>query len=123
MRFLQVGYLWKLAKKIGREKYLHYLEACNYGNRQVNDEADFWNFGPLAISPRNQIEFLVKVYEGNTPFSQRNIEILKRVMINEKNDKYVLRAKTGWGSQNQKDIGWWVGYIEKNDNAYFFQLG
>jgi len=110
----------ELAKKIGREKYLHYLEACGYGNRHVNDKADFWNFGPLAISPRNQIEFLVKVYEGKTPFSQRNIEILKRVMINEKNDEYVLRAKTGWGSQNQQDVGWWVGYVEKNDNVYFF---
>jgi len=110
----------ELAKKIGREKYLHYLQASGYGNRHVNDEADFWNFGPLAISPSNQIEFLVKVYEGKTPFSQRNIEILKRVMINEKNDKYVLRAKSGWGSQNQMDIGWWVGYVEKNDNVYFF---
>ena len=110
----------ELAKKIGREKYLYYLEACGYGNRQVNDEPDFWNFGPLAISPRNQIEFLMNVYEGETPFSQRNIEILKRVMINEKNDKYILRAKTGWGSQDQKDIGWWVGYVEKKDNVYFF---
>ena len=119
----QVSAVWvfmELAKKIGREKYLHYLEASGYGNRQVNDESDFWNFGPLAISPRNQIEFLVKVYEGKTPFSQRNIEILKRVMINEKNDDYILRAKTGWGSQDQKDIGWWVGYVERKDNVYFF---
>lgn len=88
----------ELAKKIGREKYLHYLEACGYGNRHVNDKADFWNFGPLAISPGNQIEFLVKVYEGKTPFSQRNIEILKRVMINEKKYFAVCRSKSIVGS-------------------------
>ncbi|TDS09757.1 class D beta-lactamase [Sphingobacterium paludis] len=110
----------ELAKKIGREEYVEYLEACNYGNLKVSNEPDFWNFGPLAISTRNQVEFLVKIYEGNVPFSKRNLEILKRVMVMEKNYDYTLRAKTGWGWKDGKDVGWWVGYVEKHNHVYFF---
>lgn len=110
----------ELAKKVGREKYLYYLDACGYGNREVSHEMDFWNFGPLAISPRNQIDFLVKVYEGNLPFSERNLDILKRVMVSEKTDGYTIHSKTGWGWQHGRDSGWWVGYVERKDNVYFF---
>ena len=37
-------------------------------------------------------------------------------MIVEKTPNYVLRAKTGWAGS----IGWYVGYLEQNDNVYFF---
>lgn len=110
----------ELSKKIGRERYLHYLQLCDYGNQNVSDEVDFWNFGPLNISPRQQIEFLIKVYENKLPFSKINIDILKKVMIHEKNDQYTLRAKTGWGWSNGTDAGWWVGYVEKDENVFFF---
>ena len=33
---------------------------------------------------------------------------------------YVVRAKTGWGKQDNKDIGWYVGYVEKADDVYYF---
>ena len=38
----------------------------------------------------------------------------------EKNDSYVLRAKTGYSDVNTLDIGWFVGYVETKDNVYFF---
>lgn len=111
----------ELAKKIGKERYKHYLKLCQYGNQNLSQkDADFWNFGAFAISPVNQIEFLTKVYEEKLPFSKRNIEILKRVMITEKTDTYSIRSKTGWTRVSGNDIGWWVGYVERNDNVYFF---
>lgn len=110
----------ELAKKVGRERYLHYLKACDYGNKEATDEPDFWNFGPLAISPRNQVEFLIKVYKGQLPFSKRNLEILKRVMVSEQTNTYAIRSKTGWGMAGGMDIGWWVGYVEGNGNVHFF---
>ena len=110
----------ELSKKIGKKKYLEFLDECGYGNKLVSNDADFWTFGPLKISPKNQIEFLIKIYEGKLPFSKKNLDILKNVMIKEHNDNYILRAKTGWGRQNKIDIGWYVGYIEKEDNSYFF---
>ena len=121
----------ELAKKVGRARYKKYLSLCHYGNLNLSQQdPDFWNFGPMAISPINQVEFLTKVYEGKLPFSKRNIAILKRVMITERTPNYTIRSKTGWTRVNDKgnyaplptgqDIGWWLGYIERKDNVYFF---
>lgn len=120
----EVSAVWvflDMANKIGRERYHHYLSECNYGNADLSEkDPDFWNLGALAISPANQVEFLIKLYEGKLPFSERNMEILKRVMITEQKEKYTLRSKTGWTRENGIDSGWWVGYVERSDNLYFF---
>jgi beta-lactamase class D len=111
----------ELAKKVGRERYQRYLSASQYGNGNLTENgADFWNFGTFAISPRNQVQFLVKVYGGNVPFSKRNVEILKRVMITERTSSFIIRSKTGWTRVEGKDWGWWIGYVERKDNVYFF---
>jgi beta-lactamase class D len=81
---------------------------------------DFWNFGNFYVSPRNQIEFLIRVYENKTVFSKKNIAILKKVMITEKTINHTLRSKTGWTRVEGLDIGWWVGYLETKENVYFF---
>lgn len=120
----EVSAVWvflELGKKIGRERYRYYLTRCRYGNADVSEkDPDFWNLGALAISPVNQVEFLVKIYEGKLPFSKKNLDILKRVMINDQNENYTLRAKTGWTRENGLDSGWWVGYVETKENTYFF---
>lgn len=111
----------ELAKKIGKSNYKKYLSACKYGNlnlTQSND--DFWNFGNFGISPINQVEFIKKLYDEKLPFSKRNIEIVKKVMITEQTDSYTIRAKTGWTRENNTNTGWWVGYLEANNNTYFF---
>lgn len=110
----------ELAKKIGKENYRHYLRLCGYGNRDPGSKDDFWNFGPLRISPRNQVEFLVRMYEGKLPFSMHNLSILKETMITERTETYTIRSKTGWTRIDGKNIGWWVGYVAREDNLYFF---
>lgn len=111
----------ELAKKIGKEKYKQYLETSNYGNTDlsINDD-DFWNFGGLAISPANQINILIGVYEETLPFKKTSFQILKDMMVEEQTADYTLRAKTGWTREGGKDTGWWVGYLERSDNVYFF---
>ena len=109
------------AKKIGKERYKDFLTKCKYGNLEIfNDDPEFWVYGNFAISPVNQIEILKGIYEESLPFSKRTFEIMKDVMIEEKTDTYTLRTKTGWTNKNGKDIGWWVGYVERKDNVYFF---
>jgi beta-lactamase class D len=111
----------ELAKKIGRKNYRKYLMACNYGNLNLSENNDdFWNFGSFAISPINQVEFIRNLYDEKLPFSRRNIEIVKRVMITEETDNFTIRAKTGWTRENNINTGWWVGYLEANSNTYFF---
>lgn len=64
--------------------------------------------------------FIRKLYEEKLPFSKRNMEIVKRVMISEVTDNFTIRAKTGWTRENNINTGWWVGYLETNNNTYFF---
>lgn len=111
----------ELAKKIGRKNYEKYLKACRYGNVDLSEKGtDFWNFGRFRISPQNQIMLLKAIYEEKLPFSKRNYEILKRVMVAEKTNDYTIRAKTGWTRDGGIDSGWWVGYMEGRENTYFF---
>jgi beta-lactamase class D len=42
-------------------------------------------------------------------------------MVVEQTPDYTIRAKTGLG-QAALQIGWYVGYLEKNKNVYFFAV-
>ncbi len=111
----------ELAKKIGKSNYKKYLSACKYGNQNLTqNNDDFWNFGNFGISPINQVEFIKKLYDEKLPFSKRNMDIVKKVMITEQKDNYTVRAKTGWTRENNTNTGWWIGYLEANNNTYFF---
>lgn len=116
-----VWYYQELARRIGGKQMKYWLDKAGYGNTDTSGGIDkFWLTGGLRITPDQQIEFLKKLYKNNLPFSQRSMNILKDIMITDENIDYVMRAKSGWSTQEGKDIGWYVGYIETNDNIYFF---
>lgn len=118
-----VWFYQELARRIGEKNYKTYLKACDYGNQDINGGlTQFWLGSSLKISPKNQLEFLRKLHEEKLPFSKRTYEITKRIMVREQTNDYTLRAKTGLATVNQTDIGWFVGYVEKKDNVYFFAL-
>jgi len=111
----------ELAKKIGKDNYKKYLSLCHYGNVNLSQtDPDFWNFGAFGISPINQVEFLKNFYDEKLPFSKRNIDIVKKVMITEQNQDYSIHSKTGWTRENDINTGWWVGYLENKNGTYFF---
>ena len=111
----------ELAKKIGKKNYRRYLAACNYGNQDLsNKDDDFWNFGALGISPVGQVNFLRRLYDYDLPFSKKNIDIVKEVMVTEEGQHYTIRAKTGWTRDGNINTGWWVGYVENDRGVYFF---
>ena len=111
----------ELSQKIGKENYNHYLKICNYGNQNITEPGDdFWNFGAFGISPVNQVRFLRNFYEGKIPFSAKNMEIVKQVMITEQTKDYTIRAKTGWTREGGINTGWWVGYVETKHGVWFF---
>ncbi len=116
-----VWFYTETSKRVGREAMQNYYNLSNYGNRNTNGfGADYWNKGDLRITQKEQIAFLVRLYENRLPFSKRSIDILKDVFISEKTDKYVLRTKTGWSDAYTPNVGWLVGYVEHNANVYFF---
>ena len=120
----EISVIWvftELAQRIGRERYSYYLKACNYGNQNLSEpDVDFWNFGELGISPIDHVIFIRNLYEGKLPFSARNMEIVKRVMITEQTENHTIKAKTGWTREGGFNTGWWVGYVETKQGVCFF---
>lgn len=116
-----VWYYQELARRVGGEQMKAWLDRANYGNADTSGGIDmFWLKGGLRISPEEQINFLKRLYENDLPFSQRSMDIVKSIMIEKDTAGYILRAKAGWGGQDNKDIGWFVGYLETKNNVYFF---
>ncbi len=116
-----VWFYQELARRIGRERMQEFISAIGYGNQDISGALDsFWLNGVLKISPRGQITMLVNLYNNTLPFSQRTMDIVKKIMIREKTENYTLRAKTGWSTQEKRDIGWFVGFVERSDNVWFF---
>jgi len=111
----------EMTKDINRKKYKRYLKKSEYGNQVLSEKGiDFWNYGGFGVTPKNQIEFLVKLYKNELPFSKRTLEKVKEVMVSKKNEDYIFRDKTGWAKKDGIDIGWWIGYLQTIDNVYFF---
>jgi beta-lactamase class D len=111
----------EVARKIGLKNMTAYLEKLGYGNMKV-DSANidlFWLEGESQISQLQQIDFLKRLYQSELPISERTEAIIKRMMVIEENNDYMLSGKTGWSFRNGKDNGWFVGYIETRAKTYF----
>jgi beta-lactamase class D len=46
--------------------------------------------------------------------------VVRQIILLEQATGYKLSGKTGWASQVEPQIGWFVGYLETGGNAYFF---
>lgn len=114
-----VWFYQEMARRIGLERMQRYVNLAGYGNRDIRGGLDtFWLTGELRITPREQIDFLVRLHQNKLPFAQRTLAIVKDIFIFEQSEGYVLRAKTGWAGK----VGWFVGYVERGTQAYFFAL-
>ena len=114
-------YFQELARRIAKLDMWNYISKVKYGNMDISERIDsFWLNGKLRISQAEQIEILKKIYKNELPFSKKSIKVVKEILLLEKKSKYKLTAKTGSGIQHGKLIGWFVGYLEKFNNVYFF---
>ncbi|MEI6577163.1 MAG: class D beta-lactamase [Bacteroidota bacterium] len=116
-----VWYYQELARRVDGTLMKYWLDQADYGNADTSGGIDrFWLSGGLRISPKQQIDFLRRLHDDSLPFSKRSMAIVRKIMIASDTLGVVLRAKTGWGSQNKLEIGWYVGYFETKDNVYYF---
>ena len=116
-----VWYYQELARRVGRERMQQYVDGVGYGNQDISGPIDaFWLVGGLRISADEQVEFLKRLYRDDLPFSQRSLDIVKDILLQEQGDAYRLSGKTGSGVVEGVRVGWFVGYLEKQGNVYFF---
>ncbi|MDE1461355.1 class D beta-lactamase [Spartinivicinus poritis] len=114
----------EVAQDVGRLQYRYHLKKMNYGNRELGNLTTFWLDGKLRINAYQQIEFLKKLYSERLPYYKKYQKKTKKIMLNESNPSYKLYGKTGWVMKNGKgiDIGWYVGFLEKDNQTWFFAI-
>ncbi len=113
----------EMARRAGRDTLQAALTREGYGNTTMGDEVDmFWLDTSLRISPDEQVAFLRRLQAGETGFSDRAEGIVKRIMVADTLGGAVVRGKSGWYLHDGVSLGWWVGWVERGDDAYFFAL-
>lgn len=112
-----------IARAVGQERMSRYVEAVKYGNADIGGSLDtFWLEGRLRISAVEQVDFLQRLYEGRLPFSKMSMDVVKDIMAQDQGADWVIRSKTGWAARVVPDIGWWVGWLERKGEVWFFAL-
>lgn len=121
MKYSAVWFYQEMARRVGKEQMQHWLDTVGYGNTLIQPNVDdFWLEEGLTISPYEQIALLERLYNNTLPFSTRTMAIVKDIMKVD-NVPYTMRAKTGWSMRiENKSVGWYVGWVEKDGKPYFF---
>lgn len=100
------------------------LNAMEYGNCDLSGgEGAFWLESSLKISPMEQVQILVKLYNYELNAKPQAVDAVKEAMKLSEQDGAVLSGKTGTGSVNGKTVnGWFIGFVEQDSNVIFFAV-
>jgi bla regulator protein BlaR1 len=120
-----VWYFQNVAKEIGNQRMQHYLNLVGYGNGDMSGGlTTFWLESSLKISAEEQVDFIERLQRSKLPFSQRTMEITKKLIFLKATDKGELHGKTGSSkgpnSQAKASLGWFVGYVIHDGKPYYF---
>ncbi|MGB1294498.1 MAG: penicillin-binding transpeptidase domain-containing protein [Flavobacteriales bacterium] len=112
----------EIAAKVGVERMIDCTNKFQFGKMVLdsNTLTNFWLEGNSGINQFQQIEFLQSFEGSQLPVSERTESIMKRMMLITKNDSIELRGKTGWSNFEKVNNGWYVGYVKRQENTYYF---
>lgn len=113
----------ELARRIGLEQMQAYVTKLDFGNEEIGTSVDtFWLDGPLKISAQEQVLFLAKLAQGQLLISDDIQKSVRGIVLLEQGENWKLYGKTGWENVPNPGIGWWVGWVTKDDHVYSFAL-
>jgi beta-lactamase class D len=126
--YMKYSVLWfshQITEYLGLERFNQYASKLNYGNRdfsgtpgQNDGLLNSWLGTSLEISPHEQVQFLEKLLANELDFPEDAQIKTKKIMDREEEwDGWKLYGKTGGGNGNN---GWFIGWIEKNDQQIVF---
>lgn len=113
----------ELARRIGLERMRENVLKLGYGNGNIGATVDtFWLEGPLKISAIEQAQFLARLAQGQLTLHADVQASVREIILLEQGDSWRLYGKTGWENAPNSGIGWWVGWVKKDDHVYAFAL-
>ena len=117
-----VWYYQELARRIGMERMQHYVNAFDYGNRDLSSGIDrFWLGNSLKISAEQQIRFLERLQVGKLPVSGQAQRVVRDITMQEWTGGADYHGKTGsCSSADGTQHGWWVGFVTHGEQRHVF---
>ena len=133
-----VWYSQLITPQLGMDRIQKYLANFNFGNQDMkgdpgkdNGLTHAWLSSSLMISPWEQIAFLKMLAHAKLPVSQEAQHKTQNILFVEDLDGgWQLFGKSGTGSHTSDDgsqiphrkIGWYVGWIKKQEDSVIFAL-
>ena len=118
-----VWYFQEIARRIGPERMMVGLQKIKYCDStfKINDDIDeFWLNGNLKKNLIGQIEFINQLSSKKLNLRKKTYKTLENIMASDTISNTYIYSKTGWGVEGNEDIGWFVGYLIKNNKKYVF---
>jgi beta-lactamase class D len=131
-----VWYSQIITKKLGMKQFTEYTKRFNYGNKDTSGDkgmnnglTNCWLSSSLAISPKEQIDFMNKLVANKFSMSIDAQGKTKNIMYQEiLSNGWKLYGKTGNGFQLDADgnkiqdrqVGWFVGFVKKDKKIMTF---
>ena len=136
IRHSVLWYAQQVMARLGAQRFAHYVEQFNYGNRDVSGDPGknnglelSWVGSSLKISPAEQVDFLRKVVNRSLPVSARAYDMTSRIMVTEKlANGWEVYGKTGTANpvlpdgrdDETRQYGWYVGWAKKGERTVVF---
>lgn len=117
-----VPYYQELAARIGASKMQEWVNKLEYGKMDIRNETlrDFWLKGKSKITPYEQLDFLARLANKELPIKPSTVHKINDIMtIASDSSGMIMRGKTGWAIVGNRNIGWFVGSIDRPDGARF----
>lgn len=125
-----VWYFRQVIDRVGEEAVRQELTDLGYGNcdtsawqgsgrNPVEELNGFWLGSTLKISPMEQVQVLARVMEGESLYTDAEVETLKAILPAEVVGTQTICGKTGTGYDGE---GWFVGFAEENGQRVYFAV-
>ncbi|TCT05097.1 class D beta-lactamase [Aquabacter spiritensis] len=131
-----VWYSQVLTRKLGMERFAGYVKSFAYGNENLSGEpgqdnglTQAWLSSSLALSPREQVDFLRRMLTGGLKVQPEAVDRTADLLrLPEQPGGFDLYGKTGTGFLRLADakldrtrpFGWFVGWVEKDKDVFVF---
>ncbi len=113
----------EIARRIGLQRMQAMIDRLDYGNRRIGTVIDrFWLDGPLEISAVEQARFVARLARRELPISARSQTIVRDILRLEQKGDTGLYGKTGWLTSSTPQVGWWTGWVERDQRLHTFSL-
>lgn len=123
-------YFAELSDDIEYKLYKKFIKKSKYGSVTSTrmPASDFWNGGrgKVRLTMKDHIKFFRRFRSKKLPFDEENIDKVKELMLEKSTASYKLYGKVGLSFvkdifyDNITDLGWYGGFVETEDNVYFF---